>query len=75
MANKEGRKKVCGFFAAKICGDFGREEGEVKGDERRYDLIKGSLLPSRDFLSRPINESNFSSDFRLLRGFSADSIL
>lgn len=42
----------------------------VKGDERRYDLIKGSLLPSRDFLSRPINESNFSSDFRLLRGFS-----
>jgi len=69
---KEGRKSVAPSrrkFAVR--GFRGRGEGRGGGrDERRYDLIKGSLLLSRDFLSWPINESNFSSDFRLLRGFS-----
>lgn len=65
---KTGERKVCGSSVAKICGslDFGWGTREWT---RRYDLIKGSLLPGRDFPSRPVNESNFSSDFRLPRGF------
>jgi len=86
-----GGRKVCGSFAAKICGskDFtGRKGKRVRARARerererggrettgRYDLIKGSLLSSRDFPSRPVNEPNFSSDFRLLRGIRPDSIL
>lgn len=53
-----------------VRGISGVRGSGIERRTRRYDLIKGSLLPpATTFLPWLVNESNFSSDFRLPRGF------